>query len=73
MRNVIRNADGFDSLYPKYAGGLSRTFTLPERREVKRIARTKPTEHDLSRVGRELLRSIRRGSSRLALFTSTPT
>nr|WP_244888280.1 helix-turn-helix domain-containing protein [Streptomyces scopuliridis] len=41
------NTDGFDSLYPKYPGGRPKTFTLPERREIKKIAKSKPTEHDL--------------------------
>lgn len=30
-----------------YMGGRPRTFTLPERREIKKIAKSKPTEHDL--------------------------
>lgn len=49
VRGVIHNfnADGFDSLYPKYSGGRPKTFTLPERREIKKIAKSKPTEHDL--------------------------
>ncbi|MGW0028211.1 IS630 family transposase [Rhodococcus sp. NPDC003383] len=49
VRDVIHNfnADGFDSLYPKYAGGRPKTFTLPERREIKKIAKSSPTEHDL--------------------------
>ncbi len=49
VRDVIHNfnADGFDSLYPKYAGGRPRTFTLPERREIKKIAKSKPVEHGL--------------------------
>ncbi|XNR94432.1 IS630 family transposase [Streptomyces sp. R-74717] len=49
VRDVIHNfnADGFDSLYPKYSGGRPKTFTLPERREIKKIAKSKPTEHDL--------------------------
>jgi transposase len=49
VRNVIHNfnTDGFDSLYPKYSGGRPKTFTLPERREIKKIAKSKPTEHDL--------------------------
>jgi hypothetical protein len=44
VRNVIHgfNADGFESLYPKYQGGRPRTFTLPERREIKEIAKSKP-------------------------------
>ena len=49
VRDVIRNfnADGFDSLYPKYAGGRPRVFNLPERREIKKIAKSKPVEHGL--------------------------
>jgi transposase len=49
VRDVIHNfnTDGFDSLYPKYKGGRPKTFTLPERREIKKIAKSKPTEHDL--------------------------
>ncbi|WP_422627726.1 hypothetical protein [Rhodococcus sp. (in: high G+C Gram-positive bacteria)] len=39
--------DGFESLYPKYAGGRPKKFTLPERREIKKIATSVPTEHDL--------------------------
>ncbi|MBV7244145.1 MULTISPECIES: IS630 family transposase [Streptomyces] len=49
VRDVIHNfnTEGFDSLYPKYKGGRPKTFTLPERREIKKIAKSKPTEHDL--------------------------
>jgi transposase len=49
VRDVIRNfnADGFSSLYPKYKGGRPPKFTLPQRREVKKIARSRPAEHDL--------------------------
>src|SRR3984885_9610594 len=49
VRDVIRNFndDGFASLYPKYSGGRPRTFTLPERREIKKIAKSKPAEHGL--------------------------
>jgi transposase len=49
VRDVIHNfnADGFDSLYPKYKGGRPRTFTLPERREIKKIAKSRPAEHGL--------------------------
>jgi transposase len=49
VRDVIHNfnTDGFDSLYPKYAGGRPKTFTLPERREIKKIAKSTPVEHDL--------------------------
>jgi transposase len=49
VRDVIRsfNADGFDSLYPKYMGGHPPKFTLGQRREIKKIAKSKPAEHDL--------------------------
>jgi transposase len=49
VRDVIRNfnADGFSSLYPKYRGGRPPKFTLPQRREIKKIARSRPAEHDL--------------------------
>jgi hypothetical protein len=41
------NADGFDSLYPRYSGGRSKRFTLSERWEIKKIAKSRPTEHGL--------------------------
>lgn len=49
VRDVIHNfnGDGFESLYPKYKGGWPRTFTLPERREIKKIAKSRPAEHGL--------------------------
>jgi transposase len=49
VRDVIRNfsADGFSSLYPKYRGGRPPKFSLPQRREIKKIAKSKPAEHDL--------------------------
>ncbi|MEV7734666.1 helix-turn-helix domain-containing protein [Streptomyces sp. NPDC088921] len=49
VRDVIHNfnADGFEALYPKYEGGRPRTFTLPERRDIKKIAKSKPAEHGL--------------------------
>jgi transposase len=49
VRDVIHNfnADGFEALYPKYKGGRPGTFTLPERREIKKIAKSKPAEHGL--------------------------
>lgn len=49
VRDVISNFnnDGFDSLYPKYAGGRPPVFTLPARREIKKIAKSKPAEHGL--------------------------
>ena len=49
VRAVIHNFndDGFDSLAPKYAGGRPPTFTLPQRREIKKIALSRPSDHDL--------------------------
>jgi transposase len=49
VRDVIRNfnADGFGSLYPKYKGGHPPKFTLPQRREIKKIAKAKPGHYDL--------------------------
>lgn len=49
VRDVIHNfnTDGFDSLYPKYRGGRPPAFTLPQRREIKKIAKSKPVEHGL--------------------------
>ncbi|MGH3926869.1 MAG: helix-turn-helix domain-containing protein, partial [Pseudonocardiaceae bacterium] len=49
VRDVIHNfnTDGFDSLYPKYKGGRPKTFTLAERREIKKTAKSKPVEHHL--------------------------
>ena len=49
VRDVIRNfnADGFGSLYPRYKGGRPPKFTLPQRREIKKIARSRPAEHGL--------------------------
>ncbi|WBO69061.1 helix-turn-helix domain-containing protein [Streptomyces camelliae] len=49
VRDVLHNfnTDGFDSLYPKYKGGRPRTFNLPERRKIKKIAKSRPVEHGL--------------------------
>ena len=49
VRAVIHNfnEDGFVSLAPRYAGGRPPTFTLPQRREIKKIALSRPTDHDL--------------------------
>jgi transposase len=49
VRDVIRNfnADGFSSLYPKYKGGHPPKFTLPQRREIKKIAKARPSDYDL--------------------------
>jgi transposase len=50
VREVIHNfnTDGFDSLAPKYSGGRPPTFTLPQRRQIKKIALGRPTDHDLA-------------------------
>jgi transposase len=49
VREVIHNfnADGFDSLAPKYAGGRPPTFTLPQRQQIKKIVLSRPTDHRL--------------------------
>ena len=49
VREVIHNfnADGFDSLAPKYAGGRPPKFTLPERQAIKKIALSRPVDHGL--------------------------
>ena len=49
VRDVIHNfnADGFDALYPRYRGGRPPTFTLPERQRIKKIALSRPADHDL--------------------------
>src|SRR6266567_3642072 len=41
VRDVLHNftADGFESLYPRYAGGHPPVFTLAQRREIKKIAK----------------------------------
>jgi len=49
VREVINNfnEDGFESLYPKYAGGRPPTFTLPQRQAIKKIALSRPGDHGL--------------------------
>jgi transposase len=49
VRDVLHNfnADGFGSLYPRYAGGRPPVFTLAQRRETKKIAKSRPAEHGL--------------------------
>src|SRR5690242_1400298 len=49
VRDVLRNfnTDGFDSLYPRYKGGRPPKFTLGQRREIKRVAKSRPAGHDL--------------------------
>ena len=47
VRDVIHNfnADGFSSLYTKYKGGRPSKFTLGQRREIKKIAKSRPASH----------------------------
>ena len=49
VRDVIRNfnADGFTSLYPRYKGGRPPKFTLGQRRDIKKIAKSRPAGHGL--------------------------
>ena len=49
VRDVLHNfnADGFDSLKPKYAGGRPPKFTLPQRQEIKKTALSRPADHGL--------------------------
>jgi transposase len=49
VRDVLHNfnADGFDSLYPRYRGGRPPTFTVGQRQQIKRLALSRPQDHDL--------------------------
>jgi transposase len=49
VRDVIHNftADGFDSLRPKYAGGRPPKLDTRQRAEIKKIALSRPVDHDL--------------------------
>ena len=49
VREVINNfnEDGFESLYPRYSGGRPPKFTLGERRQVKKVALSRPVDHGL--------------------------
>ena len=49
VRDVLHNfnADGFDSLRPKYSGGRPPKFTLPQRQQIKQTALSRPADHDL--------------------------
>src|ERR671928_887969 len=46
VRDVLHNfnADGFDALYPRYRGGRPPTFTLPQRRQIKQLALSRPVD-----------------------------
>ncbi|MGH3410969.1 MAG: IS630 family transposase [Streptosporangiaceae bacterium] len=49
VRDVLHNfnADGFESLYPRYAGGHPPVFTLAQRHQIKKIAKSRPAGHGL--------------------------
>src|SRR4051812_40354817 len=49
VRDVLHNfnTDGFDSLYPRYAGGRPPKFDLKQRSRIKQIALSRPADHDL--------------------------
>jgi transposase len=49
VRDVLHNfnADGFDSLQPKYAGGRPPKFDLAQQAEIKKIALGRPADHGL--------------------------
>ena len=49
VRDVLHNfnADGFDSLRPKYAGGRPPKFDLAQRAEIKKLALSRPADHEM--------------------------
>jgi transposase len=49
VRDVLHNfnADGFDSLVPKYGGGRPPMFTLPQRQQITKTALAWPIDHGL--------------------------
>ncbi len=49
VRDVLHNfnADGFDSLRPRYGGGRPPKFTLPQRQQIKKVALSRPADHGL--------------------------
>jgi hypothetical protein len=49
VRDVVHNfnADGFDSLRPKYAGGQPAKFDAEQRAQIKQIALAPPVDHGL--------------------------
>jgi transposase len=49
VRDVLHNfnADGFDSLKPKYAGGRPPKFDLAQRQEIRKAALSRPGDHGL--------------------------
>jgi len=50
VRDVLHNfnADGCASLYPRYAGGHPPRFTLAQRREIMKIAKSASADHGLA-------------------------
>jgi transposase len=49
VRDVVHNfnADGFDSLRPKYAGGRPPKFDPEQREAIKQVALARPVDHGL--------------------------
>ncbi len=49
VREVLHNFndDGFASLDARYAGGRPPKFSLPQRQQIKKIALSRPVDHDL--------------------------
>jgi len=49
VRDVLHNfnADGFDSLRPKYAGGRPPKFDPEQREAIKQVALARPVDHGL--------------------------
>src|SRR5512147_341281 len=47
--SAVRKVGGtpFDALRPRYAGGRPPTFTLAQRQQIKKIALSRPADHDL--------------------------
>jgi hypothetical protein len=71
VQDVIRifSADGFNATYPKYKGWYPPKFTLAQRWEIEKLARSKPVEHDLMGADdhevRLHLEHVRRASLRM--------
>ena len=49
VRDVLHNfnADGFDSLRPRYAGGRPPKFDVEQREQIRKIALGRPVDHGL--------------------------
>ena len=50
VREVIHNfnTDGFDALYPKFAGGRPPKFTTADRARIRKLALSRPADHGLA-------------------------